>query len=251
MSTVDVARAVDHTEDHEELAALASIGALDGLDAQRYALHRRDCDYCRQLEADYAATTMTLADTLEPMQPSPGARDAMLDALGPMSRPTPITAARRWRPPTWSLSLAAVLAVVIGFGYWASELQSQINRLDAQVRTRQEILDSLAAGAQQWQLTGTSSAPAASGFVYDDPQTGKAVLVLVGLEALPPDQQYQVWVIKGGTPTDVGLMSVQSGPRHLVRLNRAVGDNEIVAVTIEPRGGSRGPTGPIVVSGKI
>ena len=71
------------------------------------------------------------------------------------------------------------------------------------------------------------------------------------LPDLPPDRAYQVWVISGGTPLEAGLLSPGRDGVQVARLDRPAGNADTVALTIEPAGGSRAPTGPIVIAGQV
>ena len=53
-------------------------------------------------------------------------------------------------------------------------------------------------------------------------------------------------MITGGQPAEAGLLESTGGATRVVRLERPLSSADAVAVTIEPRGGSRLPTGRIV-----
>ena len=76
---------------------------------------------------------------------------------------------------------------------------------------------------------------------------GQAVLAL----AVPPAQPgktYEAWVIRGGKATPAGLFRGRAGT-SIVKISKPVGAGSVVAVTVEPSGGSPQPTSkPFVLS---
>ncbi len=76
-------------------------------------------------------------------------------------------------------------------------------------------------------------------------------LVVDGLDKLDPSQQYQLWLIKDGNRTSGGVFSVfGSGYGYLyIRSPDPLGTYTSFGVTIEPKGGSPGPTGKKVLGG--
>ena len=100
-------------------------------------------------------------------------------------------------------------------------------------------------------LSGTDNVPGATGslFVSDD----SLVLVLSGLQSLPADQSYQLWLIPDGAlPISAGLVQVgeQSIPTLTADISLRTQTFRTVGLSIEPAGGSLQPTGPIVLLGQ-
>lgn len=69
---------------------------------------------------------------------------------------------------------------------------------------------------------------------------GDAVLLVSRLEEAPSGRTYEIWVIEGQTPRPAGLF--RGGNDVIVPLTRPVPKGAIVALTLEPAGGSRRPT---------
>lgn len=122
-------------------------------------------------------------------------------------------------------------------------LQSQIHGSDHQMAV-------LAHASHAIPLAGQESAPGASGALYVG--QGESVVVLSGLEVLPENQTYQLWLIPAdGSPLPSGLLAVQqAGVDSLtITLPDDASKYAAVGVSIEPAGGSAAPTGPIVLVG--
>jgi anti-sigma-K factor RskA len=61
--------------------------------------------------------------------------------------------------------------------------------------------------------------------------------------------EYQVWRIKGGTPVGAGMFSSSGMDEQLIVISADLSDADAIGISIEPRGGSSGPTGAIVLLG--
>jgi prefoldin subunit 5 len=135
-----------------------------------------------------------------------------------------------------------------------TQLQQTNQALQQQAQTDQELLALIAKAEPERavQLPGTEEAPNASGtfYVSDDNQ---GLLVLRGLEPLPADQTYQLWLIPAdGSPESAGLLTVQANaPTWLtLPLPANVQDLAAVGVSVEPAGGSLAPT-TVVLLGTV
>lgn len=69
-----------------------------------------------------------------------------------------------------------------------------------------------------------------------------AMLVTHGLPAAPVGKVYEIWIVRGGRPSPAGFLHGRTG-----RLRRPLPPGAAVAVTLEPAGGSRRPTGPLLL----
>lgn len=84
--------------------------------------------------------------------------------------------------------------------------------------------------------------------VYWNTKSKDVYLIVNNLPQPPSDRQYQLWAIVNGQPIDAGVFDVQTGTDmvKMKNMQRA----EIFAVTLEKRGGSTSPQGPMYVLGK-
>lgn len=104
-----------------------------------------------------------------------------------------------------------------------------------------------------WELPGTAEAPRARARLLGAPEEHIAVLIVSGLDPLPPERDYQLWFLRDGEPMGSAVFDVpHSGEGQiLVHAPRQLGHFDLAAITPEPAGGSPGPTGPIIISGEI
>jgi len=137
-------------------------------------------------------------------------------------------------------------------------------RLDEQGRTLAGLRDALDAQAQVLRLVGgprmltATLAPqkgvTGAGRVLVDATSGDAAIVLSGLFPVAEDQTYELWAIRGKkAPEPAGLIAVADARAGVIRVPSITRASEVTAfaVSIEPKGGSTSPTGPIVLVGSV
>lgn len=102
-------------------------------------------------------------------------------------------------------------------------------------------------------LADTQYSSGAVGELIMDPRGSYGSLVVSNLAVLNQDQQYQIWLIKGTTRTSGGVFSVNSDGYGSMEIMAplALTQYDSIGVTIEPFGGSPGPTGEKVLGGDI
>ncbi|MFN8525084.1 MAG: anti-sigma factor [Chloroflexota bacterium] len=262
MSVLSGTTSSDHTDELEGLASGYALGILDASERAQFATHLESCQRCALLVGDYGVVVGLLPEALEPVRAS---GDLKLRIQSLIREPEPMTEAiaapvvqidrarrsrQRWLSP-WSGALAATLFLLLGAGGWIADLRAELAGARSVVSTRNEVLNALSAGGRHWEVKGTEAAPDARGLLVEAPRSGRPMFVSSNLPALPPDQQYQVWMIAGAAPVGVGLLDGAGPDGVFIRLERTLGTTEVVALTIEPRGGSPGPTGPIVLAAKL
>lgn len=231
-------------DDHLEMRARVpdyALGCLDVAEAAELERHLRTCAACRAELAEYEALTDALALAAADAEPSPALRGRLLAAAAPAPTPThrraaprPRGVARPFNPRrAWPvLAVVALAAVVLGGLLWAAA-----GRL---------------LGGPVITLAPTEFAPGASGELRLSRAGDAATLVVEGLPALPPDRQYQLWLVRGEERDTGAIFSVDAtGWAEVpVALSRAAADYERFGITIEPAGGSPGPTGEGVLRGE-
>ena len=79
------------------------------------------------------------------------------------------------------------------------------------------------------------------------------LLVVNKLTTLPDSQQYQLWLVKDGLRTDGGVFSVGKHGYFVMEIDspERLTDYDSFGITIEPAGGSPGPTGERVLDGSF
>lgn len=93
----------------------------------------------------------------------------------------------------------------------------------------------------------------ASGVMVISQDGVSSTLVVDGLPALEAGKQYQLWLIRNGQSASDGVFSVAPDGYGMmvVQSSRPLTDYSSFGITIEPAGGSPGPTGKKVLGGKL
>ena len=260
----------------DDLAPGAALDALDVAEGAALRVHLVGCPEAHPAFATFALTAASLAELADPVVPpatvktrlmaavaedlvardpavletTPAVRAASADGAA-SSAPVGLDTERARRRPVlgWVLAAAAVIAIVALAG---SSLFLQA-RVDTAEQLAVQLRDAIGAagqpGAQVAAVTGTDAQPGAGGFVVL-PADGSGYLVVDGLAPLAAGQVYEAWTIVGdAAPVPAGLASPTDG---LAIFPLATGGPvQVVALTIEPAGGSQTPTMPIQAAGQL
>lgn len=159
----------------------------------------------------------------------------------------------------WAGALAAA-ALVAGYLGWTltaldgelTERAREVTSLQQEIARQQELLKTLiSADTQVVALEGLKPSPAARGRVWWHQEAG-GFFVASGLPAAPAGKTYQLWAIARGTPLSAGVFDVDPKGSAALRVKPRpdVEKVEVFAVTLEPAGGLRKPSGPLYLAGK-
>jgi len=102
-------------------------------------------------------------------------------------------------------------------------------------------------------LKGTTNAPGASGIMVISQEGVAGTLIVDGLPVLDAAQQYQLWLIRDGKRTSGGLFFVGQGGYGFLAVQSpgSLLNFSSFGITVEPSGGSPGPTGAKVLGGNL
>ena len=222
---------------HDQLAAYA-LDALDDRERSAFESHLSECDDCRAELEGLRETAGMLAYAAEGPAPPAALRERILEEAR-KERPTQSVVVLRPRRALrlTAIAAAAAVAAAIGLGIWATSLSSS---LDSE---RSAFADQARAVAILTDADATRTSMGERGELVRSPD-GDAVMVVRNLAPAPDGQTYEAWVIDSGGPVKAGLF--EGGGREIVLLEEPVGEGAMVAVTLEPEGGSEQPTGDIL-----
>lgn len=236
-------------EEFAELSAGHALHALSDADEQRYADALAAHPEWQAIADDDVETAQLLADASSTVEPPAGIRSAVMTQIVTMPQDDELVAAPAveatsdvddpfLRPPRrWGrtiFALAACLVLLVGVGFGVAALTSQLTT-PASIVALNEIQS--ASDAQQASVELESGAVATA---HWSPSVGSAVLVADGLEPLSDEQTYELWYVRGDEPVPAGLFSADAGEATAL-LEGAMHEGDVIAVTVEPAGGS--PTG--------
>ncbi|WP_349429003.1 anti-sigma factor [Microbacterium sp. LWS13-1.2] len=253
-------------EEFAELAAGAALNALSPADREAFeAARRRHPEWEERVDAD-AATAAALADTVADAVPPLTLRSTLLSRVAatpqlpamdasaaavaepvaawsessdrPASEPPPATAViqavsrRRWTRGIVALAASLVLLVALGLG--AAMINDYLNR-PAEVVALQQIEDAPDAQSATVEVTDGGTATA-----HWSESLGTVVLVSQGLPQIADDESFELWFVRDGGAVSAGTFDSAEGEATAL-LDGALEPGDVIAVTIEPQGGS--PTG--------
>lgn len=191
-------------------------------------------------------------------------------AGAPTARPAPA------RSALWLVATAASLVLAAGLAIYTSQLRERIGALESDLRdarARATAAEQRAIDAQQ-AIAGTRitvavltapdvaridlagqapAAPGASARAFWSRSRGM-VFTASNLPALPPGRVYQLWVVTAQpAPISAGLLTpdAQGSVNETFNTPSDIPQPVALAVTIEPAGGVRSPTGERYLVGTV
>ena len=240
-----------------DVHALAGAYALDALPSDERAFFERHlaaCDACRAEVAELSETAARLGSAAA-QTPPPALRDRILAAadvtrqLPPVPQATPDAEPAWRRQPRWLTAVAACLALAVVVLSGALVALGQRAPAAPEVADDSRIVAVLGAGdLQTKELEMEGASPAR--FLYS-PSQDQGVLVAGNMPAVARDKTYELWLIHDGTPVAAGVFRPDDDGAAVAAVDGIVRGAELVAVTVEPAGGSARPTGAILASAEL
>jgi anti-sigma-K factor RskA len=247
----------DHAQFGEDLAQ-SVLGTLDEQARQELEVHLGTCGECRRelaaLRADLALVAMSATGPQPPQRSRQRLMDAITASSNPEQKAKAMSVPRRgW--PRW-FTLAPVAAALV-LAFVCGSLLVQVQRLkqelaDEQQKAEQanEVVAMLKdPGAERMVLVAATRTPPRIKTIYVK-QKGHVLLLADSLDPIPEDKVFQLWLLPagGGHPMNCGTFNTDSRGNSLTILKMENGgiDAKAFAVTVEPAGGSKTPTMPIV-----
>lgn len=222
----------DHTQDFDELAALAALEILEGDELLRFQQHAEHCERCQlMVRLDREA----LARAAPEMDPSPDFKQRLMEraaaeltqtqqaAAPEREEPIPMRPARNvipfWRRSAWVSALAAVLVVgLVGFGAYSYQNQVIASYPLSGSLQGNVIVQVRRSGATELEMRNAQNPR--SGFLYE------------------------FWIIpQGGQPVSAGVTSTGQATVSLPPLSPGT----TVAITEEERRVESPTAAPIMV----
>lgn len=243
----------EQCRDIEKLLAGYALKSLSPETAQQVEDHLVNCPSCQKILEDYLLLEDELRQAVPAVEPPTRIRSRLEAYTQPVPKTRTKMKPRGWFIPDWTAAaaLAAVLMLIAVNIFLIRNNQQILNRQNTLIEqnrafqtaaalltypdTRVEVID-------DGTLYGT--------LVYD-PDGSRAVLTVWGLDSLPSDQDYQIWLIEHDQNRISGgvFHNDQSGSYSSVMIESPFPLETFagLGVTIEPAGGSPGPTGPKVL----
>lgn len=227
-----------------------ALGSLDEDEQLQVSEHLATCAVCRaELQAfDQVVQDLPLAVTLS--DPPSELKAALMAHTRKDEESAEVPAGDSWwrrltqsmRASAPALGMAGLVLILI-LGLSNLFLWARLNEIE---RVAQNALITIP-------MQGTADTPQAIGMLVVSRDGEHGTLVVDGLPVLDESSQYQLWLIRDEQRTDGGIFSVDkegygslwvSSPDPLLSYSA-------FGITIEPAGGSPGPTGNKVLGGEL
>ena len=260
----------------EELFAFYALGTLTASERSEVEAYvASDAEAKARLD-EMIRTASALPHEVTPVQPSGAMKERVMERVradartrAGAARQSPAVDRSRISKPRgarfgnlfpYAVAVLSLIAAV-GIGLWGlslnnevAHLRSAIAALQQEVESQRTVLARLTSPqAQTFAISGTEHQPQAQGQLIADSKTGSAVLVVTGLKVLPAGSTYEFWLIKDSTAVPAGLFRVDEQGQGVLQVTQSLASNSFnaIGVSIEPAGGSKQPTGDIVMLGKL
>ena len=243
--------------DYKEMISAHALSTLDAADERVLSKHLAECDECRRELADWKATAASLALSANPMEPSPEVRENILTQIrSEKSGSESVSKVLRFKNTQLNLwnslgSLGSIAAVIV-FGALIVSV-FVLYQQNRELREQNEFFQLLTApGSRMAELSGTPEAANATAMLAYD-RNGRAMLITQGLPRAPEGKQYQLWFIVGNNPLPGKAFTPDISGRTMMKdeVPEAARHSAIFAVTLEPTGGVRSPTGSIYLRSEL
>lgn len=227
------------------------LGSLETTEKQQVERHLLECASCRQELLAYQNLVGQIPLAAREFSPPPELKTEILARVEQRRRPRQTAKAATRRPwytpflqltarPVWGvISLILILGLVVSnLLLWQRLQQIQAQRSEHFI---------------QVQLIGAGPAPSAHGLIVISPDGKHGTLVADKLPPLEPSLEYQLWLIHDGQRANGGTFSVKESGYAILYISspEPLFQYDAFGITIEPAGGSPGPTGEKVLGGNF
>ena len=253
---------------HEEAYDLIEAYAFGTLDSDETGAVEAHLDTgCSECVARYriaAEVSAELATALPQKDPSPHVKEKLfqqirgarpLGATGAKpAKVVPLNAVFGWG--TAALAAAALLLIVV----WSNGMRGDLRQIKsgmligveelADIRERLDEYEnhSVVLGGTDMRFIDLVNYHAdvdAHGTVAIDTKSDILVVYVFSLPQMPKDQEYHLWLVRDEQPIDCGAFAVDGAGCAVIEVEDLVAEDRImqIAVTAEPLGAAREPTG--------
>jgi anti-sigma-K factor RskA len=243
-----------------ELAAGYALGALTPEETREFEAAMARSSELRAEVEEYRELNAALSSRPGPT-PAPELRQRLLDRVA-SNKVVPIQKARSRWTPLLGLAFAASTVLAAGLGIRLGDLSRRLEAKDAELESaeakllkREQTLNTILMGEADLsvvRLTATGATAPGVQFFWNK----RSNTAVVHAFRLPPTEKgkvYQLWVLRDGKP--IPGPTFQSGADgHALVQTFALpsgGGFSAAAVTVEPEGGSKVPTMPIILFGQV
>ena len=252
----------------QEDYSLYALGILEVPELEELEAHlQRSCPACTRAVAEMREVADLLPYLTAEAEPAPGVRARLLERIGgtpaaarPLPAPAraapppraPATARVRWGwVPVTAAACALLLASAALWSEWRTRdllraLERDAAALRIQLTQAQDLLAILQAPTTRLVTLGAPAdvTPRPSGKAFLHPERG-LLFYAYNLAPLSRDRTYQLWVVTAAGAISAGIFATDQQGQGVLRAPDVPGmaEAKALAVTDEPAGGLKQPTG--------
>jgi anti-sigma-K factor RskA len=247
-------------EDLKDAYVLGALSEEERLSFEEYLAAHPE----RQAEVDeLGAVAGLLAFSPPEQEPSPELRGRVMEVVEVEAEPRRIGGRSTFARigdylSVRSLALGAAALLMIGLLSWNVMLQSQVEDLQGRVQDAQGQAQDLQAEVEDAQdqqqsptieLEGSWADQGANAEVASI-HKNQVILVAKDMPSVPEDRTCQIWVISNDVPKPSGLFQ-PDGNMTATPITNSIKKADVIAVTVEPAGGSEQPTSDPVLLAEL
>jgi len=254
---------MNHEEAYELIESYV-FGTLDPDENDRVEVHLESgCEACLERLRSVSELSARLASTVPQAEPSPQIKKRILEEIRSGQQP----ARERRRMPLfgWIPAVAGAAAAIVLL-VWTMNLNKQLDVIRTELSTSQNQITRLEGEMAAYAdaalllgkpctkiggLDGVDPNPEAFGQVLMHPEEEFGVFYVYRMPEPPQGMEYQLWMLRDGVPTSVGVFTVLADGTAILKMDALPDPTSIeeFAVTIEPSGGRPEPTGMLYLTG--
>jgi anti-sigma-K factor RskA len=233
-----------------ELLPAYALGSLDKGETVHVSEHLAHCPTC-QAELDaYLAVAGQLAFAAREVVPPARVKQQIMQRIERQRAPAdPLPGSGWWQQlaglfrrsaPAWALASLILIVALAASSIW---LWQRVEDSGGNKSGRMQVVA----------LAPTEASPGATGTLVISMDGEYGTLVVDGLPPLEGEQQYQIWLVRDGQYTSGGVFSVNQHGYGAFEIPapEPLASYPSFSVTVEPAGGSPGPTGERVLGGSL
>jgi anti-sigma-K factor RskA len=240
---------MDHVR-FEELKDAYVLGALPEEERREFEEYLAAHPERRAEIGELGALASLLALSPQEQEPPPELRSRIMDTVEAEAVP-PSPSRRSWLArigellSARNLALGAATMLVIGLFSWNMLLQGEMQDLQGRVQSLQDQPQE----PQMVELGGAGTEQGARAELVTL-EGDRAVLVVENMPPVPEGKTYQIWVIEDDVPQPSGLFKPKQDSVAAV-VEHPLGGGDVIAVTVEPEGGSPKPTSDPMLAAEV
>lgn len=245
-------------DDAASLSGAYALNALDAEERELFEAHLLESEATRNEVTELSDTAVELGLAVDPVQPPASLKASILSQLDatpqlPREEIAAPDASRfsraetkaqaRWfqRPVALLATVAAAAALILGGGVVANQIgQNTFQQAQA------DQLAAINAADDSQRVVAAIDGGGTATLVWSTDLKSSA-LIVDGLEPLPATSVYELWYIDGSGARPAGTFSVGDTGNTWRVLDGTMGFGDVVAVTVEPAGGSTVPSSDPIV----